>query len=417
MSATHPDLAAQACGWDPNDIVAGSHRNLEWICQLGHTWLATPKNRSRQNQGCPYCSGQRVLAGFNDLATVEPDLAREMVGDASTITRGSNKKVTWRCDLGHEWDESPKKRKEGGCPYCSSHRVWPGFNDLATTHPQLAEQLVEVDPTTITAGSNRPCAWRCVRDHVWVVPPYNRMIGMGCPFCSGKRVLAGFNDLATTHPEIAATAEGWDVTALTAGSNKKVGWRCEKGHDFSMAVANRALRFQGCPVCLGKKVLPGVNDLATLRPEIAAQAHGWDPSTVVIYANKRREWRCHRGHTWTQTVAMRTTGNSCPYCANQLVWVGFNDLATTHPEIAAEADGWDPSSVTAGTDRSLLWSCPKGLLRTRHDAQRARGRGGQDVPPAPNMASTPPSRPGSTSSSTDHGVFSRSASPMFPISG
>ena len=40
-----------------------------------------------------------------------------------------------------------------------------------------------------------------------------------------------------------------------------------------------------------------------------------------------------------------------------------------------------------------------------------------DVPPAPNMASTPPSRPGSTSSSTDHGVFSRSASPMFPISG
>ena len=25
--------------------------------------------------------------------------------------------------------------------------------------------------------------------------------------------------------------------------------------------------------------------------------------------------------------------------------VGINDLATLHPEIAAEADGWDPSTV------------------------------------------------------------------------
>ena len=25
--------------------------------------------------------------------------------------------------------------------------------------------------------------------------------------------------------------------------------------------------------------------------------------------------------------------------------VGINDLATLHPEIAAEADGWDPSNI------------------------------------------------------------------------
>ena len=26
----------------------------------------------------------------------------------------------------------------------------------------------------------------------------------GCPYCSGRKVLAGYNDLATTHPGIAA---------------------------------------------------------------------------------------------------------------------------------------------------------------------------------------------------------------------
>ena len=28
--------------------------------------------------------------------------------------------------------------------------------------------------------------------------------GLGCPYCLGRKVLAGYNDLATTHPGIAA---------------------------------------------------------------------------------------------------------------------------------------------------------------------------------------------------------------------
>ena len=34
---------------------------------------------------------------------------------------------------------------------------------------------------------------------------------------------------------------------------------------------------------------------------------------------------------------------------------GVNDLATLHPELAAEADGWDPSEVRAGSGKKLRW--------------------------------------------------------------
>ena len=32
---------------------------------------------------------------------------------------------------------------------------------------------------------------------------------------------------------------------------------------------------------------------------------------------------------------------------------GINDLETMFPEIAKEADGWDPSTVIGGTDQEM----------------------------------------------------------------
>ncbi len=38
---------------------------------------------------------------------------------------------------------------------------------------------------------------------------------------------------------------------------------------------------------------------------------------------------------------------------------GVNDLATLHPEIAAEADGWDPKTITPGSNKKMLGSAKK----------------------------------------------------------
>jgi len=141
----------------------------------------------------------------------------------------------------------------------------------------------------------------------------------GCPFCSGKRVLAGFNDLASKEPEIASQANGWDPTTLTRSSNRSVEWKCDLGHIWTASVNSRTnthLR-SGCPYCTGKKVLVGFNDLRTTHPLIADQASGWDPTSLTAGSGKKVEWRCEVGHVWKTDPAHRTASHArgCPSCA------------------------------------------------------------------------------------------------------
>ena len=83
------------------------------------------------------------------------------------------------------------------------------------------------------------------------------MRNSGCPYCAGKKVLAGFNDLATTEPEIAAQwhpALNGALTPrmVTAGSHKKVWWLCAEGHVWKAAIYSRTgKQRRGCPVCSG----------------------------------------------------------------------------------------------------------------------------------------------------------------------
>ena len=58
------------------------------------------------------------------------------------VARGSSKKVWWKCEKGHEYEAviGVKMTQGTGCPYCSGHRVLKGFNDLCTTHPELLKE-------------------------------------------------------------------------------------------------------------------------------------------------------------------------------------------------------------------------------------------------------------------------------------
>ena len=105
--------------------------------------------------------------------------------------------------------------------------------------------------------------------------------------------------LAETHPEIAAQADGWDASSLLPGSHQNRQWVCAFGHYWSAQVRKRALRGDGCPYCSGKKVLAGFNDLLTTHPELAAQADGWDPTTVSYGSGQNRQWVCSIGHSWS----------------------------------------------------------------------------------------------------------------------
>ena len=317
LTETHPELAAQAHGWDPNTIPSGSSRKLKWLCELGHEWEATVKNRSNLKSGCPVCANRSVLQGFNDLATTHPSLAKQAHDfDPRRYVAGSSAKLSWKCGVGHIWLSQVKDRVAGnGCPYCSNRKVLHGFNDLLTTHPHLASEADGWDPKLISFGSNKKVFWRCTLGHRWRTEVVVRTVQKsGCPVCSSQKLLVGFNDLATTNPNLAAEADGWDPTKVMEGSNKILNWRCKRGHTWKAMVVSRK-RGRNCPVCSNQKVLPGFNDLLTLDPVIATQACGWDPSTVTSGSKLKRKWLCVSGHEWTATTNDRTSGHGCPVCS------------------------------------------------------------------------------------------------------
>ena len=80
LAEVHPELVSE---WSeknkikPTEVSIGSHKKVIWRCEKGHEWEAAVKSRTINKTGCPYCSHNKVLAGFNDLATLQPDIAAE----------------------------------------------------------------------------------------------------------------------------------------------------------------------------------------------------------------------------------------------------------------------------------------------------------------------------------------------------
>ena len=133
LAEERPDLVLQ---WspdnkiDPTTVSACSHIKALWTCEKGHVWRSSVKNRVLADSSCPYCAHRAVLKGFNDLATLYPDIAKEWSDRnlpllPSTVMAFANKKAWWCCDNGHEWYALISSRSGGhGCPYCCGHIKW-----------------------------------------------------------------------------------------------------------------------------------------------------------------------------------------------------------------------------------------------------------------------------------------------------
>lgn len=249
----------------------------------------------------------------------------------SDLSPGSRKQVWWRCGRGHDWRAPLYSLKAGtACPYCSGRNAIPGETDLATTHPHFLAMWSSrntLSPTQVTPSSHRKAWWICSRGHEWeAVVGSVVMGGSGCPYCSGKRAIPGETDLATLHPEL---MEQWDFQrnildpkTVMPSSHNKVWWHCELGHSWEAAVFSRTReQAAGCPYCTGRQVLPGFNDLATVKPKLAKQwyqpLNTLEPRDVTPGSNKKVWWQCGEGHVWQACVYARTRrkGSGCPICA------------------------------------------------------------------------------------------------------
>ena len=114
---------------------------------------------------------------------------------------------------------------------------------------------------------------------------------------------------------------GLDPTKLTFGSNKRAYWKCPKcGYSWDSKINNRATLLRRCPCCCNRVIVKGVNDLQTLRPDLAKE---WDynknditPDKISVANGRKVWWLCPLGHSYQATVLHRSYGDGtkCPIC-------------------------------------------------------------------------------------------------------
>ena len=318
----------------PDTVTFGSNKTVWWKGACGHEWQTSIKARSAGEQ-CPICSGARVLRGYNDFESKFPELAKEWSPKneplrPSMITAATHRKVIWQCKLGHEWTASVKSRTVNGtgCPYCSHNFVLPGFNDLASRFPELAaewsERNLPLTPDQVTAFKNIKVWWKCHLGHEWNTLISTRAGGSQCPYCSGIKLLKGFNDLKTKYPSLAAewSEKNLSLTpdAVNEKSTKNVWWKCRTcGYEWK-AVVKARVKGGMCPVCAERAVLQGYNDLGTTDPHLLSEwdyekNSKWTPSNVSRNSMKVVWWKCGAGHSYRAKITDRTIEQKgCPQC-------------------------------------------------------------------------------------------------------
>jgi hypothetical protein len=66
-------------------------------------------------------------------------------------------------------------------------------------------------------------------------------------------------------------------------------------------------------------IVPGVNDLATKHPSIAAmwsKENPGSPDTVASGSSEQYKWECSHGHSWYRSVAKQVRSGNCQRCSS-----------------------------------------------------------------------------------------------------
>ena len=123
-----------------------------------------------------------------------------------------------------------------------------------------------------------------------------------CPYCAGKRPLAGFNTLEVTNPELISEWSNDNVRNINEflqTSGYIAQWVCSVCHgEYYARILYRVLGKENCPYCDDRKVLPGYNSFAVRHKDLLKS---WDylnnyilldPDMISDSCTERVWWIC-----------------------------------------------------------------------------------------------------------------------------
>ena len=146
----------------------------------------------------------------------------------------------------------------------------------------------------------------------------------GCPFCSKNKIVET-NNLVECYPKLLSE---WDYeknvvspNEISFGNNKKVWWKCKRGHSWAASPNSRTAGKTGCPKCNLRKII-NENTLVTTHPELLEE---WDyeknifnPQEISYGSARKVWWKCKKGHSWQASLNSRTGMKSgCPICSGR----------------------------------------------------------------------------------------------------
>ena len=283
---------------DFNTYSLYSNEIAEWKCDMGHTFTREVYKVGAYDDTfrCPVCDGTIVLSEVNSVSAMRHELI-----------------ALWDCQECHgtyPMKISDKKPDNTDCPYCNNEKLLPAFNDLGTAYPELAAEWSENNPDSPSdylRTSTHTALWACPTCYgEYVARICDRTVGDdACPYCRHKKVLSGFNDLASVDSKLASE---WSLanpdkpSEYLRTSPHKALWPCSTCHGEYEATyfVNDCI----CPYCNEKKVLPGFNSFAVKHPD---EMEEWDELANYILADpdeilsdyaKKVWWNCPHGHKY-----------------------------------------------------------------------------------------------------------------------
>ncbi len=430
--------------FDINNITSGSSKKVWWICKNGHEWEASVVNRVK-GRSCPICKNKKILLGYNDIFSTNPELEKEWDYDKNellnispkNISKGFGKKVWWKCPKGHSYDMTPNQKTSTNarCPICQNDRLLVGYNDLETTNPELSREWdydknFPLKPTNVINANNKKIWWVCPSGHSYSQTIISRKRGRGCPKCAygthtsfpeqaiyyylknvypdlinNDRHLTIELDLYIPSLNIAVEYDGYYAHSKKNEKDLRKNKICfdngiklyriredklKKLNDYSIDIYCK----QNDTISLEKAIKQLANllkididvdinrdsikikelydnyikakNILSVKPELASEWN-YDKNNNIkpehVYANSSQKywWICKNGHEWLASPNKRVSSNrNCPYCTHQKVEVGVNDLETMYPELAKE---WHPikngkilpNSINAKTNKKYWW--------------------------------------------------------------
>lgn len=374
---------------DLASLTARANKKVWWKCdKCGNSWLAqiASQNDKNKKHGCPYCSGRLVIKGKTDLLSQYPEIVKEWDFDKNTIlpdeiSSKSGIKVWWKCEQGHSWKATVGNRvhNKSGCPRCNIENVnsfceqavyyyiKQMFPDAINSDMHIGMELDIYIPSINVAIEYDGEAWHTSKKKKEIDENKNKL-------CVEKEItLIRIREPKLSHIDNCIVFIRSDSTSSKSlddvigellrylGIEKIV---IDTDSDSSNILAQYATKKYE-------------SSLAYCNPEVAYEWHPTKNGSLtpekVSKASRRKVWwlgKC--GHEWLMTVSDRTRPvyhakngkihkpQGCPYCCGKRILVGFNDLQSNYPEIAAEwhptkNENMKPTDITAGSNKLVWW--------------------------------------------------------------